>query len=85
MRNSSIDTTMNITASNAQDLMRKCSDALRRGVDFPTLWHTVIKPHPTVAGVPVQRSNGDRTYLEIPLLTGDCLVADTEGRTVSLR
>lgn len=76
---------MNFTASNAQDLMRKCNDALRRGIDFPTLWHSTIKPHPTVAGVPVQRSNGNRTYLEIPLLRGDCLVVDTEARTVSLR
>ena len=55
------------------------------GVDFPTLWHTVIKPHPTVAGVPIQRSDGSRIYLEIPLLRGDYLVVDTEGRTVSLR
>lgn len=55
------------------------------GVDFPTLWHTVIKPHPSVVGVPVQRLDADRTYLEIPLLRGDWLVVDTDRRTVSLR
>jgi hypothetical protein len=76
---------MKFTASNAQDLLRKCNDAMRSGVDFPTLWHTVIRPHPTVAGVPIQRSDGDRIYLEIPLLRGDYLVVDTERRTVSLR
>jgi hypothetical protein len=76
---------MNFTPSNAQDLVRKCNDARRSGVDFPTLWHTVIKAHPTVAGVPVQRWDGHRTYLEIPLLRGDCLVVDTECRTVGLR
>jgi hypothetical protein len=76
---------MNIAASNAQDLVRKCNEAMCSGVDFPTLWHTVIKSHPTVAGVPVQRSDGNCTFLEIPLLRGDCLVVDTEGRTVSLR
>ena len=75
---------MSFTTSNAQDLLRKCNDAMRSGVDFPTLWHTVIKPHPTVAGVPIQRSDGNRTYLEIPLLRGDYLVVDTERRTVSL-
>jgi hypothetical protein len=76
---------MNFTPSNAQDLLWKCNEAMRSGVDFPTLWHTVIRPHPTVAGVPIQRSDGNRTYLEISLLRGDCLVVDTEGRTVSLR
>jgi hypothetical protein len=75
---------MKFTTSSAHDLMRKCNDAMRSGVDFPTLWYTVIKPHPTVAGVPVQRSDGNRIYLEIPLLRGDYLVVDTEGRTVSL-
>jgi len=76
---------MNFATPNAQDLLKKCNDALRNGVDFPTLWHSVIKPHPAVAGVPIQRLDDDRTYLEIPLLRGDCLVVDTGGRTVRLR
>jgi hypothetical protein len=76
---------MNIATSTAQDLVRKCNEAMSNGADFPTLWHTIIKPHPTVAGVPVQRWDGNRTYLEIPLLRGDCLVVDMDGRTVSLR
>jgi hypothetical protein len=76
---------MSFRASNAPDLLRKCDEAMRSGIDFPTLWHTVIKQHPTVAGVPIQRSDGHRTYLEIPLLRGDYLVVDTQGRTVSLR
>jgi hypothetical protein len=67
------------------ELLTKCNDAMRGGIDFPTLWHTIIKPHPTVAGVPVQRWDGHRTYLEIPLLRGDSLVVDMESRTVSLR
>jgi hypothetical protein len=70
---------------SAQELVMKCNDALRSGADFPTLWHTIIKSHPTVAGVPVQRWDGRRTYLEIPLLRGDCIIVDMEGRTVSLR
>jgi hypothetical protein len=67
------------------DLVQSCNDAMRTGVDFPTLWHTVIKPHPSVVGVPVQRLDGNRTYLEIPLLRGDWLVVDTDGRTVGVR
>jgi hypothetical protein len=77
---------MNINSSaNSDDLIRNCNEAMRRGVDFPTLWHTVIKPHPTVVGAPVQRLDGNRTYLEIPLLRGDWLVVDTEDRTVTVR
>ena len=79
-------TTLNVQdVQDVQDLLRKCNDAMCSGVDFPTLWHTVIKPHPAVAGVPVQRWDGVRTYLEIPLLRGDCLIVDTEARTVHLR
>lgn len=39
----------------AIDLIRKCNEAMAVGVDFPTLWQTIIKPHPMVAGIPVQR------------------------------
>jgi hypothetical protein len=67
------------------DLIQRCNEAMCNGVDFPTLWHTVIKPHPSVVGVPVQRLDGNRTYLEIPLLRGDWLVVDTDRRIVSLR
>jgi hypothetical protein len=67
------------------DLVHNCNEAMRGGVDFPTLWHTIIKPHPAVVGVPVQRVDGNRSYLEIPLLRGDWLVVDTERRTVTIR
>lgn len=67
------------------ELVEKCNEAMRSGVDFPTLWHTIIKPHPVVIGPPVQRLDGNRTYLEIPLLRGDWLVVNNESRTVSLR
>jgi hypothetical protein len=70
---------------NPNDLVLKCNEAMRVGVDFPTLWHTIIKPHPTVIGPPVQRLDGNRAYLEVPLLRGDWLVVDNELRTVSLR
>jgi hypothetical protein len=58
---------------------------MRLGVDFPTLWHTIIKRDPVVIGPPVQRLDGNRTYLEIPLLRGDWLVIDNELRTASVR
>ncbi len=58
---------------------------MQGGADFPTLWHTVIKAHPAVSGVPVQRCEGSRAYLEIPLLRGDWLVVDCDARMVALR
>jgi hypothetical protein len=54
---------MNSTTPNVQDLLRNYNDAMRSGSDFPTLRHTVIKLHPMVVGVPVQRWDSDRTYL----------------------
>lgn len=67
------------------DLVQKCNEAMRLGVDFPTLWHTIIKPDPSVMGPPIQRLDGNRAYLEVPLLRGDWLVIDNEVRTVSVR
>jgi hypothetical protein len=70
---------------STRDIVQKCNEAMRLGVDFPTLWHTIIKPDPSVIGPPVQRLHGNRTYLEIPLLRGDWLVIDNEARAVGVR
>jgi cbb3-type cytochrome oxidase maturation protein len=67
------------------DLVEKCNEAMRLGVDFPTLWHTIIKCDPNVMGPPVQRLEGNRTYLEIALLRGDWLVIDNEAKAVRIR
>jgi len=67
------------------DLIQKCNEAMRLGLDFPTLWHGIINSDPSVIGPPVQRHDGNRTYLEIPLLRGDWLVIDNEARTVGVR
>ena len=56
------------------------------GVDFPTLWHSIIKPDPVVAGVPVQRlDDAHRPYVEIPLVRGDWLVINFDAKIVHLR
>lgn len=67
------------------DLVQKCNEAMRLGVDFPTLWHAIIRRDPNVMGPPIQRLDGRRAYLEIALLRGDWLVIDNEARTVSIR
>jgi len=57
-------------ADTATDLVRFCVAAHRAGADFPTIWHTLLKGHPLVAGIPIQRLDGTRSMLEIPLITG---------------
>ena len=62
--------------TSPSDLVEKCTRARRQGADFPTVWHTLLKGCPLVAGIPRQRFAGARSLLEIPLVTGHCLVYD---------
>jgi hypothetical protein len=67
------------------DLVQTCTEALRSGLDFPTLWHTIIKAHPDVAGLPVTRLDSDgRPYMEIALVRGYWLVVDLDAKLVRL-
>ena len=65
-------------------LVHKCGQATSQGADFPTVWHTVLKRDPLVAGVPRQRLEGARAFLEIPLVTGQSLIYDGDVRSFSL-
>jgi hypothetical protein len=58
--------------------------AVGRGADFPTVWQTVLKGHRLVAGIPRQRLAGVRALLEVPLITGHCVVYDGEAKVYSL-
>jgi hypothetical protein len=68
----------------AWDLARKCSLAAAHGADFPSVWNSVLKPHPTVAGLPMQRIEGSRSFLDIPLMSGHRLVFDGERKTYTV-
>jgi hypothetical protein len=68
----------------ARDLVRRCALARGEGADFPTVWHTVLKGHRLVAGIPRQRFEGTRSRLEIPLITGHCVVYDADTGEFSL-
>jgi hypothetical protein len=75
---------MNVHGSAARELIRSCEDASRGGADFPTIWHRIIRRHPLVRGVPIQRLSGDGTYLEVRLMTGQSLIVAGDGRTFHL-
>jgi len=68
-----------------RDLARKCNEAMQAGIDFPTMWNTIIKRDAMVVGVPVQRLDGNHAYLEVPLLRGNWLVIDNEKKIAHLR
>jgi hypothetical protein len=68
----------------AWDLARKCSLAAADGADFPNVWNSVLKPHPTVAGLPVQRIDGSRSFLDIPLMSGHRIVYEAERKAYTV-
>jgi len=70
--------------TSSEALLRQCLAALRDGLDFPSIWHEVIKGHPLVITVPVQRLVGDGTSLEVRLVTGQRLIYDSGARQFSL-
>jgi hypothetical protein len=69
---------------SAKDLARRCTEVLRKGDDFPTVWQTLLKRHPLVEGIPRQRLDGNRSLLEIRLITGERLVFDGDAKRFSV-
>lgn len=60
-------------------LVIECNAARGRGSDFPTIWRTLLKPNPYVAGLPLQDRDEGGPFLKIPLITGRFLISDTSG------
>jgi hypothetical protein len=73
-----------MSEERADGLARLCTDAVRKGNDFPTIWDTLLKRHPLVVGIPRQRFEGNRRFLEIRLITGERLVFESEGKRFSI-
>ena len=68
----------------AIDLARRCTDLIRIGKAFPTVWDTVLKGHPLVEGIPRQKCQGTRSLLYIPLITGERLIFDGDAKEFRL-
>jgi hypothetical protein len=64
----------------AQDLAALCTELVRKGNDFPTVWATVLKGNALVDGIPQSKHEGERPVLEIRLITGERLVFDGEAK-----
>ena len=74
-----------MSRERAHDLAHQCTELMRKGNDFPTVWTTVLKVNPLVNGIPESRYEGTRSVLVIRLITGDRLVFDGENKKFSLK
>ncbi len=62
----------------ASDLARHCTELVRKGNDFTTVWSTLLKGHTLVEGIPREKFESNRSLLRIPLITGEQLVFDPD-------
>ena len=68
-----------------RDLALRCTELVRAGNEFPTVWATVLKNNPLVNGIPQSQYEGDRPVLVIRLFTGERLVVDGEAKKFTVR
>lgn len=64
----------------ARDLAVLCTELVRKGEDFPTVWATVLKGHALVNGIPESKLEGSRPVLEIKLITGERLCSTAKAK-----
>ncbi len=74
-----------MSGERAQDLARLCTELVRSGNDFPTVWSTVLKGNALVDGVPRSKLEGARSVLEIALITGERFVFDGDAKKFSVK
>jgi len=64
------------------ELLHRCHAGLGAGMDFPTLWHEVLRPDPMVIGPPVQTVRDGRIRLEVRLIGGGAIAFDTDTHAI---
>src|SRR5271168_1466173 len=69
-----------MSKERAGDLARHCTELVRKGNDFTTVWSTLLKDHTLVEGIPREKLEHNRSLLRIPLITGELLVFDPDGK-----
>ena len=67
---------VDMSNERASDLARHCTELVRKGNDFTTVWSTLLKGHTLVEGIPREKLERNRNLLRIPLITGEQLVFD---------
>ena len=74
-----------MSRERVHDLAELCTELVRNGNDFPTVWNTVLKSNTLVDGIPQSKLEGKRTVLEIRLVTGERLVFDEDSKKFSVK
>jgi len=70
---------------SVQPTSRGCTELVRKGEDFPTVWNTLLKGRALVDGFPRQRHDGAQSLLDISLITGERLVFDGDAKKFSIK
>ncbi len=66
-----------------QQLLHACQRAHRDRTDFPTIWHTILRPNPLVIGLPGHEVVDGEAHIVIGLSTGQKLVSRRSGFSLS--
>jgi hypothetical protein len=74
-----------MSGERARDLAQFCTELVRGGTDFPTVWNTVLKGNALVDGIPQTKLEDTRSVLEILLITGERLVFDGDAKKFSVK
>ena len=69
-----------MSMERANDLARQCTELVREGNDFPAIWSRLLKGHTLIEGPLRQRIEQNRNFMDIPLVTGEQLVFDADGK-----
>jgi hypothetical protein len=64
---------------SAIELLALCEQARREGGDFPSIWSTILQPHPLVIGMPQHEIEDGETLIVVALLSGETLVSSARG------
>jgi hypothetical protein len=74
-----------MSLERSHDLAQHCTELVRNGNDFPTVWSTVLKGNILVEGIPRTKLEDTRAVLEIRLITGERLVFDGDAKKFSVK
>ena len=58
------------------DLLVACVMSWQRGAGFASIWRDLLSIHPLIDGAAIEMSDAVRTWLEVPLTTGQRLAYD---------
>jgi hypothetical protein len=66
----------------AERLLRQCVAARLHGVDFPTVWTTILKPSRLTIGHPIQAFVDGHAVLKVRLTSNQSIICGPEGYSI---